>query len=152
MDIVVKRINFTEDYTEGKLYINGTYICDTLEDKDRGLDNSMSVDEILQVKVYSKTSIPTGRYRIIIDYSNKFQKNLIRILNVRGFDGIRLHSLNEASQSLGCIGVGKKMSDGWIGESRKTYAIVHSIVEKAIKNNESVYLTIVSQRTSSDNL
>lgn len=143
MELLVKRINFTEDYTEGKLYINGTYICDTLEDKDRGLDNSMGVDDILQKKVYGKTAIPTGKYHIIIDYSNKFKKNLIHLLDVKGFDGIRIHSLNEASQSLGCIGVGKKTSDGWISESRKTYAIVHNIVEEALKKNENVFITII---------
>lgn len=144
MELLVKRINFTEDYTEGQLFVNGKYICDTLEDKDRGLDNSMSEDDVLQRKVYGKTAIPIGRYRIIIDYSNKFKKNLIHILNVKGFDGIRIHSLNEASQSLGCIGVGKKTSDGWISESRKTYSIVHSIVEEALKKNENVFITIVN--------
>lgn len=146
MDLLVKRINFTDDYTEGQLFVNGVYVCDTLEDKDRVLDSSMSEDEILHKKVYGRTAIPTGRYNVIIDWSNKFQKNLIHLLNVKGFDGIRIHSLNEASQSLGCIGVGKKTSDGWISESRKTYSIVHNMVEGALKNKENVYVTVVSQQ------
>lgn len=142
MEIVVKRINFADDYTEGQLFVNGKYICDTLEDKDRNLDNYMSEDEILQRKIYGVTAIPVGKYRITIDYSYKFKKNLIHILNVKGFDGIRIHSLNEASQSLGCIGVGKKTGDGWISESRKTYAILHKIVEEALNMGDNVYLTI----------
>lgn len=142
MEIVVKRINFADDYTEGQLFVNGKYICDTLEDKDRNLDNYMSEDEILKRKIYGVTAIPIGRYHITIDYSYKFKKNLIHILNVKGFDGIRIHSLNEASQSLGCIGVGKKTRDGWISESRKTYAILHKIVEDALNLDDKVYLTI----------
>lgn len=142
MDVLVIRQNFTDEYTEGRLYINGKYICDTLEDCDRNLDSSMSEDEIINKKIYGKTAIPTGRYKVIIDYSNKFKKNLIHILEVKCFDGIRCHSLNEASQSLGCIGVGKKTSNGWISESRKTYSIIHKIVSDAIDSGENVYITI----------
>lgn len=142
MEIFLIRGNFNDEYTEGRLFIGGAYICDTIEDCDRGLDNGMPEEVILKKKVYGKTAIPVGRYKVTIDWSNKFQKNLIRILNVKGYDGIRMHSLNEASQSLGCIGVGKKTSDGWIGESRKTYSIIHKIVEEALRQGDRVYLTI----------
>lgn len=35
MKLLLKRIFLGEDYTIGKLYINGVYFCDTLEDKNR---------------------------------------------------------------------------------------------------------------------
>ena len=142
MEVLLIRENFASEYTEGKLFINGAYVCDSLEDADRGLDSSMSEDVILSKKVYGKTCIPYGRYRIIIDWSNKFQKNLIHLLNVKGFDGVRMHSFNEASQSLGCIGTGVKTVPGWISKSRDTYKIVHSKVEEALSRGESVFLTI----------
>ena len=49
----MKRIAKREKYTIGRLYINGIYLCDTLEDKDRGLDDSMTVDKIKSIKVFA---------------------------------------------------------------------------------------------------
>ena len=37
MKLKIIRIKSNKDFTEGKLYINEVYFCDTLEDKDRGL-------------------------------------------------------------------------------------------------------------------
>jgi hypothetical protein len=37
MKLTLKRIARKDTYTIGKLYINGKYFLDTLEDKDRGL-------------------------------------------------------------------------------------------------------------------
>lgn len=142
MEILLIRENFTDEYTEGKMFIDGVYTCDTIEDCDRGLNIDMSEDEILKKKVYGKTAIPVGWYKIIIDYSNKYGKMLIHILDVKGFDGIRMHSLNEASQSLGCIGPGVKTSPGWVSKSRDTYKIIHSKVEEALNRGEEVFITI----------
>ena len=38
MEILVKRKAKKSKYTIGKMYIDGQYICDTLEDTDRGLN------------------------------------------------------------------------------------------------------------------
>lgn len=142
MDVLIIRTKFDDKWTEGKLYIDGKYICDTLEDKDRELYDSMDEDEIMKRKVYGETCIPYGRYKLTIDYSNKFKKELIRINKVKGFDGTRIHSLNTADESLGCVGVGIKLKDGYITKSRDTYSIVHKIVQNALMNNENAYLTI----------
>jgi hypothetical protein len=37
MKLKLVRIVTWSNYTEGKLYIDGAYFCDTLEDTDRGL-------------------------------------------------------------------------------------------------------------------
>lgn len=142
MEILLIRENFTPDYTEGKLFINGVYICDTIEDCDRGLDDKMSEEEILKKKVYGKTCIPYGRYKVIIDYSNKYGKMLIHILNVKGFDGIRIHSLNSADSSLGCIGPGKRTAPGWVSKSRYHYEIIHEMVEEALNRGDEVHIEI----------
>lgn len=141
MEILLQRTNKTNDYTEGKLFVDDVYVCDTIEDCDRGLNQSMSEEEIASKKVYGKTCIPTGRYKVVIDWSNKYGKMLIHILNVKGFDGIRIHSLNSAADSLGCIGPGLKTAPGWVSNSRKTYAILHKMVEDGLKNG-CVYITI----------
>lgn len=46
MKLTLKRIAKRDTYTIGKLYIDGVYFCDTIEDKDRGLKQSMSLNEI----------------------------------------------------------------------------------------------------------
>lgn len=106
MEILVKRIARKEKYTIGKMYIDGQYVCDTLEDTDRGLKKSMSLEEIKQKKVYGQTAIPEGKYQIIWSYSNKFKKNLPLLLNVPGYEGIRIHSGNTDVDTYGCILLG----------------------------------------------
>lgn len=52
MEIVLNRIAKKDSYTIGKLYINGKYVCDTIEDKDRGLTDDMTAEDIKTKKVY----------------------------------------------------------------------------------------------------
>ena len=94
MEIVVVRFHKKEKYTIGKMYINGTYFCDTLEDTDRGLTQEMNLDIIDKTKVYGKTAIPTGRYRVDLTKSKKFGRVLPLLYNVKGFEGIRIHRGN----------------------------------------------------------
>lgn len=96
-----------DKYCIGKLYIDGEYFCDTLEDKDRGLTDNMTVSEISKIKVKKETAIPTGTYKVTITYSNRFKKNMPLINNVKGFEGIRIHSGNTDKDTEGCILVGQ---------------------------------------------
>ena len=75
IELVLKRFAKKEEYTIGHLFVNGTPFCDTLEKTDRGLDQSMSLDELMKKKVPGKTAIPTGTYRITMNHkSPKFSK------------------------------------------------------------------------------
>lgn len=141
MNIILNRIAKKAKYTIGKLYINDQYFCDTLEDTDRGLTQSMTEQQIGSKKVYGKTAIPTGTYRIIISYSNKFKKQMPLLLNVPGFAGIRIHSGNTEKDSLGCILVGKNKAVGKVLESRDTYSKLFSILQEANKK-ETIKITI----------
>ena len=136
MDIQLKRIAKKETYTIGKLYIDGVYFCDTIEDKDRSLNQTMSINDIKKKKVYGETAIPTGTYKLVIDYSNRFKKNMAHILNVPGYEGIRIHTGNSAKDSLGCIIVGKNKVVGKVVESRNTYNQLFPILQKAFKEGE----------------
>ena len=120
MELKIIREKSNKEYTEGKLYINGVFFCDTLEDKDRGLDQSMSDFEIKKRKVYGETAIPSGTYKVILSYSPKFKRILPEILDVKGFTGIRLHNGSEVSNSLGCPLLGRKYKDGFLTDSKKT--------------------------------
>ena len=142
MNIQLKRIAKKETYTIGKLYLDGVYFCDTIEDKDRGLNQIMSINDIKKKKVYGETAIPTGTYKLVIDYSNRFKKNMAHILNVPGYEGIRIHTGNSAKDSLGCIIVGKNKVVGKVVESRDTYNQLFPILQKAFKEGE-IKITIL---------
>ena len=78
MKLTLKRINKANDYTEGKLYIDGEYIADTLEDCDRGLTEDMELTDIIARKVYGETAIPVGTYQITLDVvSPKFKDRVV---------------------------------------------------------------------------
>lgn len=141
MEILLQRIAKKAKYTIGKLYINDQYFCDTLEDTDRSLTQSMTEQQIKSKKVYGETAIPTGTYRIIISYSNRFKKQMPLLLNVPGFSGIRIHTGNTEKDSLGCILVGKNKAVGKVLESRDTYSKLFSILQKADKK-ETIKITI----------
>lgn len=140
MEILLQRVAKKDKYTTGKLYINDQYFCDTLEDTDRGLTQSMTEQQIKSKKVYGETAIPTGTYRIIISYSNRFKKQMPLLLNVPGFSGIRIHTGNTEKDSLGCILVGKNKAVGKVLESRDTYNKLFSILQKA---NEKETIKII---------
>ena len=110
--LTLERIAKRESYTIGKLYIDGVFFCDTLEDKDRGLSNEMNVQEIIKIKIKHETAIPTGTYPVIVNQSPKFKRELPRLLDVKGFDGILIHRGNTASDTSGCILVGENKAIG----------------------------------------
>ena len=129
MILTLKRIAFRYSYTIGKLYVDGVYVCDTIEDMDRGLDDSMDENDIKARKVYGETAIPYGTYKVSITYSPKYKKMMPLIENVKGFSGIRIHSGNTAKDSLGCIIVGKNKKVGMVLDSRETYKKLFDIIK-----------------------
>lgn len=142
MEIIIKRIAKKSNYTIGKLYIDGKYFCDTLEDKDRGLNDNMSVDKILSIKVKHETAIPTGTYNMNITYSPKFKKQLPLILNVKGFEGIRVHSGNTDKDSSGCVILGQNKVVGKVINSRVTCDKFNTTLTGAKNRKEKITLKI----------
>lgn len=145
MEILVKRKYKKKDYTIGKMYINGEYFCDTLEDTDRCLTMAMSLSEIKEVKEYGNTAIPTGRYQIAYTYSNRFKKHLPLLLQVPAFEGVRIHSGNTHKDTEGCILLGLATdpeNKGWVGDSRKTMNEFMNILMPAIEECEDIWITI----------
>lgn len=131
-----------DTYSIGKLYIDGACICDTLEDTDRGLKSSMTKDEIAKVKIKGKTAIPTGKYTVGMSFSNRFKKIMPILVNVPGFDGIRIHSGNTAADTEGCILCGRNTAVGKITESRIYTSKVYDLISQALRQSKSVTLEI----------
>lgn len=141
MELLLTRRIFTEQTTIGELTHNGQRICFILEDKDRDLTSEMSLEEIAEKKVYGKTAIPTGSYEVIISYSNRFKKPLPLLLNVKGFEGIRIHSGNVEADTDGCLlpctDFGKDVGHN----SRVAFLALATEIELAMQS-EKVFLTI----------
>jgi len=142
MEIRVKRIAKKSDYTIGKVYINGSYFCDSLEDTDRGLTQEMSFTEVKAKKIYGKTAIPTGTYNVAWTYSNRFKKMMPLIENVKGFEGIRIHAGNSHKDTEGCILLGKNSVVGKVINSRAYINKFYSLVKAAYKKKEKITITI----------
>ena len=106
MILELKRKIFTDDSTIGELSIDGKFVCYTLEDKVR------------DVKIKNVTAIPYGKYELAITFSNRFQQYMPLLLNVPGFEGVRIHSGNKSADTEGCILVGSSKSLNFIGSSR----------------------------------
>ena len=151
MKITVKREFFSDTETLGTMFINDKFFCYTLEAYDRKLKQNQSSTEIAHKKIYGKTAIASGDYRVILSISNRFKRLMPEVLNVKGFSGIRIHGGNTHLNTDGCILVAKnryvdKLSTfgkirNWIQgtmEGQLTRAI-----QKAIDANEIVTLSLI---------
>ena len=105
-EIKINRIFHNDKYTVGKLFINGIYKCDTIEDVER------------EVKIMHETCIPKGHYDVIVNMSNRFNRLLPLIKDVPEFDGIRIHNGVDQDSSSGCIIVGENKEKGKLTNSR----------------------------------
>ena len=136
MNLLVDRIFLGDSYTIGKLYVNGDYFCDTLEDTVRDLKSDGSG------KVYGETAIPAGTYNVIVNRSPKFRRLLPRLLNVPFFEGILMHAGNLAKDSYGCILVGKNNKKGMVLESKKYETLLVQTLQGAVNRGEKITITI----------
>lgn len=149
MELLLKRIARRETYTIGKLYIDGVYFCDTLEDTDRGLRQDMSLPVIRAKKRAGVTAIPTGRYKVTLKVqSPRFSKKemyqfckgyLPRLVNVLGFEGVLIHVGNTAKDTEGCILVGRNTKVGKVLESRVTFV---NLYERLRAATDDIYIKI----------
>jgi len=144
MELLLKRLIKTDNSTIGELSINGVFECYMLEDVDRGLHKDMSLEEIKAIKIYSRTAIPTGRYQVIVTYSNKFKQFMPLILNVPGYDGIRIHNGKELTTSLdtdGCPLPGLIIKKDAVLQSKVAYKTLFKKIMKVFKS-EKIFITI----------
>ena len=127
--------------TLGQLYLDGILECLTLEDVVRQDPNPLTPEN--EAKVYGATAIPAGEYKVIIDFSQRFNKDMLHVLDVPGFTGIRIHSGNTDHDTLGCILVGsEKINDDFIRGGSLVLPILQGKIEAALAQGESATLVI----------
>lgn len=118
MKIKVVRIYKGETYTIGKMYLNGEYFCDTLEDAVR------------PIKIPNETAIPAGIYKVIVTYSPKFKRDLPLLIDVPNYTGIRIHNGSNKDHTSGCILVGFNKTKGQLTDSY----IMSKLLTKRLKS------------------
>lgn len=134
MKLELTRLYFKDSYTIGKLYIDGQYFCDTLEDKVRDLTH--------EKKIPGQTAIPPGEYEIVVNISPRFRRKLPRLLNVPGFEGILIHRGNTSEDTAGCILIGENKQTGRIINSTGYELKLTDMLERAMQKDEKITITI----------
>lgn len=154
MELIVDRKWKKQNYTISNLIIDNKVFCQVLEDTDRGLDSSMPLAKILELKKPSITAIPRGTYEVTLDvYSPKFGSKsfykevcngkLPRLLNVKGFEGILIHCGSTANNSAGCLLVGMNKIKGQIINSQATFKELYKLLKDRHDKGEKITIKIL---------
>lgn len=132
MDLLaLSRKIFTDKSTIGDLYFDNEFFCSTLELSCR------------RVNPHGHLAIPPGHYRVVLDYSPKFKRNMPRLINVPGREGILIHWANFPEDLEGCIGVGvhtPEMAADFIGSSRKTFDQLYEKLQA--REKEEIWIAV----------
>lgn len=154
MKLLLDRAWQKDTYTISRLFVDGERFNESLEDKDRGLKQTDSLDHIRKVKVPGETAIPSGTYEITLNVvSQKYRAikwyrdlcggRMPRLLNVPGFDGILIHPGSTALDSAGCILCGRNTAKGKLTSSRYTFKALYQKMEEARKRGEKITIEIL---------
>lgn len=135
MNIDVKRDARVGASTLGKLYIDGIYQCETLEDVVRAPG----------VKIHGQTAIPAGEYQVLVTMSQRFKRLLPLLLDVPGFEGVRIHPGNTDADTEGCILVGRGRERNIVTDSRAAFGPLMNAIEGARRAHEPVTIRITDE-------
>lgn len=136
MEIKVIRKYYTLKSTISEVYINDTFFCHCLEDRVRTKSAP---------KVFGESAIPAGRYQVIYTMSNRFKIKMPLLLNVPGYEGVRIHCGSYPTDTLGCLLLGHydPKTPDFINESRITIGKFYPLIEKAYQSNEKIFIQLV---------
>jgi hypothetical protein len=112
VNLELKRRWLTPRSTIGELFVDGVLECFILEDRYRPPPEK---------KVYGQTAIPCGRYEVRITHSPRFGVDLPLLINVPGYEGVRIHPGNTADDTEGCLLPGRRRAADQLFESRLAF-------------------------------
>lgn len=130
MELFLERRHLKPEYTIGCLSVVGTRFCDTLE------------LEVRAVKVPGHTAIPAGRYEVMVNRSPRFGRELPRLLDVPGFEGILIHRGNTVKDTSGCILVGENRKPGYVLNSTPYELRLTALLREAQARGERNFIVI----------
>jgi len=140
MDLLLSRVKFYDNRTNGQLYVGGNFFCFTLEDTVREVPNL----PVEQWKIKNQTAIPVGRYKLVLENSPKFGPDTPTLKLVPGFSYIRIHSGNTEKDTEGCIILGYKLGANGVivpGTTRTAVADLKAILKRT---KEDVWITVAN--------
>jgi len=126
----------------GRWSMDGNFRAFTLEDRVREILGQ----PVERWKVAGETAIPAGKFVVVVDKSERFslrasqrfgraiQVWTIRLLDVPGFTGVRVHGGNRSVDTEGCIlaGLSHPARENFIGGSRAALDMIQPEVEAAL--------------------
>lgn len=134
MKIVTEIFKQDSDCTVSKLYIDGVYQCFVME------------DAIRDTKIYGRTAIPRGTYKVVVTMSNRFKTLLPLLENVPNYSGVRIHPGNTSADTEGCLlpglSLGKLEGKTAVLESRPAFAKIFRKIQEAIANGEKITIEL----------
>jgi hypothetical protein len=132
MELKLARKTYTANSTIGMLFVDGQFECYTLEDVVR------------PTKIYGETAIPTGRYKLVVTWSPAFKRLLPLLVDVPGYSGVRIHTGNDKTNTLGCVLVGLDKLTDRIGRSKLAFDALMPKIQAATAREE-VFIEISDQ-------
>lgn len=130
---MILRIVGTDYYDNciiGNFFINDFWLCYSLEDKLR------------KKKIYGKTAIPNGEYKVVLDHSYKYNRVMPHILDVPNFKGVRIHKGNTEKDTEGCVLLGAHKGEGYIYNCSRVYNKLVEQMQEAIENGEEIKIIL----------
>lgn len=151
MKLEVQRFSSESNSTLGILFDTTDkpkFLCYTLE------------DEFREVKVNGETRIPAGTYNITLrteggfnqrytkKFGSDFNKGMLWVRDVPGFEYILIHIGNDDDDSEGCLLVGDSQNQnitkkGFISSSTDAYKRIYPSIANALEKGETVTITYI---------
>jgi len=138
MMLTLERQPSADGATIGELFVDGAHECYTCEDVVRAPG----------VKVPGETAIPAGKYRVIVNRSERFSRlagkdvYLPLLLDVPGFDGVRMHTGNRPEDTDGCILVGETKGENSVGQSLAAFEALFPKIAAAVQDGGECWIDI----------
>lgn len=141
MHITIIRLPSEKGATLSNWYVDGNLQCVGVEDIVRGTS---------EAKIHGQTAIPFGTYEVIINKSERFSRLakkdvfLPLLLEVPGFEGVRIHPGNGPKDTEGCLLPGSRFAaSGYeVENSRVAFTALFVKMQAALARHESIKLTI----------
>ena len=140
MKLTLVRQPSRDEFTPGELLIDGKHFCWTLEDTVREIKDSPPVEW----KIYGKTAIPEGTYKITLNWSGRFRRMMTEIQNVPGFAGIRIHNGPTEKSTDGCVLVHyqRAKDERLLDYGRQAMLDIEKLVLEALTSKQTVSIEI----------
>lgn len=140
MEINLHRKWFTPESTIGEVYYSmdegpKVLVCYSLEDAVRAPG----------AKIAGSTAIPTGKYPLIISWSERFKRLMPELLNVPNFRGVRIHPGNVPEDTDGCILLGLHKDVDSVSNSVEAYGAFCRRFSDALNAKDDITIAIHGQ-------